>query len=137
MNVGRRSAAGGGKFGINPPNALLSQRTVEFLKPPNLESIKRNPVVSKQLSTTERQPETQLQALIPQLRMVYRCHFCGDTLQKKRLSFSGAVMAIAGLRYLYCPHCFDPKLKAVSWLKWVLWPVFAVRQTMRWIFGLT
>jgi hypothetical protein len=67
--------------------------------------------------------------------MTYRCHFCGDELRQDRLNAQEVVLAVAGVRSHYCPHCFEKSVLPVTWLKVLVWPLYAVRQIVRWILG--
>jgi hypothetical protein len=67
------------------------------------------------------------------LRYTYHCHFCRDELRMNPLTLKEAFLSVIGFRHHHCPHCFEQSLLPVSWLKVVLFPFFAIRQTARWI----
>ncbi|MFN8708032.1 MAG: hypothetical protein ACK50J_15245 [Planctomyces sp.] len=73
------------------------------------------------------------QQLTRAMRYVYHCSFCPDELRKNPLTLKEALLSVVGFRHHHCPHCFEQSLLPVSWLKVVLFPFFAIRQTARWI----
>lgn len=71
----------------------------------------------------------------PKLRVEYKCYFCRESLKPIAPSIGERLLTLAGVRHLYCPHCFEVKLRPWGWLKVMLWPFVFVSRCLKWVVG--
>lgn len=103
-------------------NRSFTQKTA-FVRNPMSASTKSRPA-GRPMSASKHSPRW-----IEAIR--YKCHFCRNVLRKVPLESIWFLLLPLGFRRLYCPHCFEMKIRPSGWLRLLISPLWILFNFLR------